>query len=173
MVNSNKSSCCIYRSQTTFVTRLKPSSTKILQKASQNGVRIFKNVSWNTVPLWWGTGTPFLLPKAWIPSCADPHGIIHSTSLPPGGGGSICECSSQPKLPHLEFWDSLHARRRDSPSFHHGGNVLTIECLCKDTSNVLLFLCPAQLSDALQNHSQPLPPSPANISLCSPRSVQE
>lgn len=101
------------------------------------------------MPLWWGTGTPFLFSKAQIPCYADPHGIIHSTSLPPRGDGTICDHSSQPKLPHLKFGDSLHAWRRDSPSFHHRGIVLPMECLCEDTSNMVLFLCPAQLCDAL------------------------
>lgn len=101
------------------------------------------------MPFWWGTGTPFLFPKAQIPSCADPHRIIHITSLPPRGGGTICDCSSQPKLPYLEFWDSLHGWRRDSPPFHQRGDILPMECLLKDTSKVPLFLCPAQLSDAL------------------------
>lgn len=55
------------------------------------------------MPLCWGPGTPFLFPKAWIPSRAELHGIIHSTPLLPKGGGTICDRSSQPKLPQLEL----------------------------------------------------------------------
>lgn len=88
------------------------------------------------------SGTPFLFPKAQIPPRADPQGIIHSMALSPRAAGTICGCSSQPKLPDLECWDFVHARRRDSPSLQH------MECLCKDTSNMLWLRCPAQPSDA-------------------------
>lgn len=102
------------------------------------------------MPLRRGTGTAFLFPKARTPSCADPHGMMHSTSLSPRRGGTICDRPSQPKVPCLGSWGFLHARRRDSSPLHHRGNVLPMECLCKDTSNsVPLFLCPAQLGDAL------------------------
>lgn len=145
---------------------LKPSSTKILQKASQNRVRIFKNISWSTVSHRWGTGTPFLFPKAQIPSCADPHRIIHITSLPPRGGGTICDCSSQPKLPYLEFWDSLHGWRRDSPPFHQRGDILPMECLLKDTSKVPLLLpSSVMLYTNPWDCSQPLPPFATNTFL--------
>lgn len=141
--------------------RLNPSSAKILLKTPQNRVRVLKNISWNTVPLWWGTGTPFLFPKAWIPSCADLHGIIHSTSLPLRGGGTICDRPSQPKLPYLKFGDSLWMEKGEASIPSHrecSAHGMPVQGHLKRAlpSSGMLYT----------NHwdcSQPLPPFASNI----------
>lgn len=58
------------------------------------------------------TGTLFLFLKARIPSRADPHVIIHSMFLPPKGSGTICDWSSQLKLPYLQIF-CMHGDGRD------------------------------------------------------------
>lgn len=124
------------------------------------------------MPLCWGPGTPFLFPKAWIPSRAELHGIIHSTPLLPKGGGTICDRSSQPKLPQLEL--GILCMRGEGTALHSITEGTFCQwnacartppmcfCSCALPSSVMLYT----------NHSdcsQPLPAFATNISLLIPQ----